>query len=1106
MVNILYFLEPGGELGNPTHRLGTVRNHLRHEMRDLLKAAQRDDASSTVALLASSAVIAQCEHEKLLPEGVLTFSPDPVRVAELRPDALQSIAAEMAGAASPEAYLDALREAVGGFRPDVVLVYEGSAASARAAFPGAFVINEMLGLTSRDPLPESVFLDPFGLYGYSVLNSHAKEIRAAELDGVDLRKLANYKRWCRSLIEQTSPIPQSLFASDSRPKILLALQVGDHFSYQSAVASEPGLKSQLDLVRTVADTLSDRFQIIVSEHPADRVMDSAEARMLLLERPGVVRLSDAVASRWQSHYVMSQVDGVISVASSVGLQTSIWDKPLCAPGRSHLAPFAETGDLRRFADLIDDRRAGAPASDATDRALLWTLKHYSPTFETYFRRKPWLYDRIMAWKAQFDEGRLQPSLAAFEPITPDRWWLTNILASNRVDRTVTGSHALTQASSPSVEDFEHFFVEFDVVSFDVFDTLISRAVAEPRHVWDMMATRAERMIGKKKVMEHFNSFADLRRWSADRALSNARKNGDEEYTLIEVYLCMAEELGFTRSTASALAELEYEYERKVSVRHAPGHEVYSLARKLKKSIVYTSDSYLPENVVSDLLRRNGYSIEYPLFVSSAKRVTKKSARLFDVVRSAHKGKKICHVGDNIGSDIRSPRGRSIAPVFVQSALANYVNDPLIAAIGLKSRTRSSLTWSLYYGPIIAKYYQTKRAFPYTWLGGSLYRAGFEYCGPFMLGFSSWILSSAINRGVKTLYFMARDGYVPYQICLLLIEKFKLKIKVKYIRVSRRALSVPAIFDLSDAVRTTELASNNVTLAHYMQARFGLDIGGEDIVIRGELVSPETEIDGRKLADRHLLRDVMAKFEEKILATAAKERASITSYFRSHGLTRRTLASSAFVDLGHNGSLQYFLSKIFKRPAGCFYFATFTKLNDNVEWPSWAESYHMHAEDRDAFWSGYTYNLGMFELAFLEEERSLSHFESSFLTVTPRFVEGDESKRFEIIRPIHEGILGYASEVINLCDEFKDLTCPSSVVVAGFMEFLKAPTADDARLFKDVSFVDRYGGNAERRIVKLDPNDVNATVLRDSWWQAGMQALIDEARATSAAAPDADRPS
>ena len=54
---------------------------------------------------------------------------------------------------------------------------------------------------------------------------------------------------------------------------------------------------------------------------------------------------------------------------------------------------------------------------------------------------------------------------------------------------------------------------------------------------------------------------------------------------------------------------------------------------------------------------------------------------------------------------------------------------------------------------------------------TLQKTSGEITGPVIFDFVCWVLDEAVRRKIKTLYFLARDGYILHKIAGLVVKKF-----------------------------------------------------------------------------------------------------------------------------------------------------------------------------------------------------------------------------------------------------------------------------------------------------------------------------------------------
>lgn len=71
----------------------------------------------------------------------------------------------------------------------------------------------------------------------------------------------------------------------------------------------------------------------------------------------------------------------------------------------------------------------------------------------------------------------------------------------------------------------------------------------------------------------------------------------------------------------------------------------------------------------------------------------------------------------------------------------------------------------------------------------------QVTAPVLCDFVGWVLNSAREKGIKRLYFLARDGWIMYNAAERIKAKYKLHIELKYLFCSRMSLRLAALSDL-----------------------------------------------------------------------------------------------------------------------------------------------------------------------------------------------------------------------------------------------------------------------------------------------------------------------
>ena len=193
--------------------------------------------------------------------------------------------------------------------------------------------------------------------------------------------------------------------------------------------------------------------------------------------------------------------------------------------------------------------------------------------------------------------------------------------------------------------------EADIVSFDIFDTLIVRPFVGEEDIYYL--------IEKKYNLEGF-AFARIN--SEDRA----RKILKREVSIEDIY----EQMPF-RFKSTIETELD-EHKNLVRVNKQI-NEIYDYCFKNNKLTICISDMFLTSNYEKELLKKCGFDIEN-VYCSCGGFKSKANGELFSNVKELYPGKRILHIGDNKYSDIKMAKDKGIDTVQVYKNVDILCND------------------------------------------------------------------------------------------------------------------------------------------------------------------------------------------------------------------------------------------------------------------------------------------------------------------------------------------------------------------------------------------------------------------------------------------------
>lgn len=201
-------------------------------------------------------------------------------------------------------------------------------------------------------------------------------------------------------------------------------------------------------------------------------------------------------------------------------------------------------------------------------------------------------------------------------------------------------------------------------------------------------------------------------------------------------------------------------------------------------VVLISDMYHSEKTIRVFLSHIDPIFEnIKIYVSSEYNKTKTSSDLYNYVKEQEnvEYENWTHYGDNSYSDIRKAKLLGIKAIYTpKKGLKGYEKSLL-----LNSKISES---NLYSQILIGTAKLTRTLSDYN---DKIFDFGCSYAGPVLYNYVQWIIEQSLSRGIKTLYFIARDGYIPKLIADEIIKLKNLDLKTKYIYGSRAAWKIPS---------------------------------------------------------------------------------------------------------------------------------------------------------------------------------------------------------------------------------------------------------------------------------------------------------------------------
>ncbi len=296
----------------------------------------------------------------------------------------------------------------------------------------------------------------------------------------------------------------------------------------------------------------------------------------------------------------------------------------------------------------------------------------------------------------------------------------------------------------------------DVVSFDIFDTLLLRPFDDPKTVFYL--------VGEKL---HCPSFTRYRVLAEKQARQEAmEKNGVNEVTLCDIYQKMQR---YVACDIRRAMELEEETELSLLRANPYMKQLYQTAVELGKTVIAVSDMYLSSYVIEKALHNAGYTQISRIFISQECGFSKRSGKLFPYVKEQlGNDKRYFHIGDNYTSDfLRSQEAGFEANYYPNG---NRLGNPH------RCMDLTALIGSAYRGIV------NNRLCCGAFRENQYFEYGYVYAGFYVLGYCVWIHERVRAKGIEKLLFLSRDGDILQKV----YQKLYPQEKTEYVYWSRAA--------------------------------------------------------------------------------------------------------------------------------------------------------------------------------------------------------------------------------------------------------------------------------------------------------------------------------
>lgn len=613
------------------------------------------------------------------------------------------------------------------------------------------------------------------------------------------------------------------------------------------------------------------------------------------------------------------------------------------------------------------------------------------------------------------------------------------------------------------------------VSFDIFDTLITRPFYEPLDMFRIMDKDYRELTHNDVGI----NFSKIRVISENICRENKRKTDPEcqEVTLDEIYDTIHTQYEISKDVLEKLKKKECEYEIRFCKRRDTIHELYELALDMGKKVIFTSDMYLPEDVIVKILKENGYTEYTKLYLSSTVKKIKWTGDLYRHVfkdMGLEPGEMI-HMGDNFESDYKRAKELGMNSIHIPKTIdvmtkTNYTNNlaqPLIKSLPFWRDNAESIRFMgirCMMAVVANKLFDNPfKTFDHrTDFNSDPYLIGYYALGMYVYGVTKWILDET-NDNYDKVSFMARDGYLILESYKIMKELYSNPAAEEYLYVSRKALIPVMIVDKLDFYKLSEIIEIQThspkNVIKYVKNILDIDEEKLEKLCKEQNISYTKKFQNNEEFNRYIKILVDNFYDE---ARHKEKREKLKEYFN-----KIMGDKPATFDVGYSGRPEFYLTHL----CGKSIDTLFLNINrdDALEY-SKVGNFKL----KTYFEAKPTATGNAYELLFSKLAPSCIGYNITEKGVEPVFEKYENSYQVEqMVGIMQKAAIEFVSDIINIFKQDTDiLYYQDYYITLPIMSYFNSATRLDKRPLDAVEFEDTIRTNKREKMIDSMQEDLN----------------------------------
>lgn len=640
-----------------------------------------------------------------------------------------------------------------------------------------------------------------------------------------------------------------------------------------------------------------------------------------------------------------------------------------------------------------------------------------------------------------------------------------------------------------LQKIRDFIATADVISCDVFDTLIHRKTRKPTDIFELVSEQIIHENAFPRDEHLIVSFPTIRVYAEQKARDDAFVRYKHwEVSIKDIYDSFQEITNCSDEIRHYLLEKERYWELQLTYPNPIMLNILNEALNNGKKIILCSDMYSAANIIQNRIEHAGYPKNLPIIVSCENSCSKHDGKLFSILKKKFPyGTKIVHIGDNVHADVKMAQKNDIPSLHF-----SYKEDIDRIFLSHIASTEENLVNSLSHG--IARYLLIQnegRNVHDLW-----YLSGISVFGPLFVGYFLWLINNLKKNTFSKILFLARDGYFFHKMYQKWAKQLDLNTPSEYAYVSRGTLLYPSLSDMNwDRLWYQFGGKKNKSLKEICE-KIGLPTS---LYLKKTTECNIFDVNQEFESNSSLLHKFFVSLGPDILNESKKKRDIVSKYLRKFIPDHDSVA---LCDIGWAGNIQGSMSRILRTSGDTtklegFYFGTFPWSEMNASIYDTFHGYLVNGDNiqdyNDILLNG---GVELLEFATMAPHGTTLGYRETETDINPILETSTDDQRMQkLSSAIQSGAWDFANAIMEILPVLGEEEFITRSWADSFIDFVSYPSIHEARTFGVVTHSDAPGATCNRTHListprSSDEEDIEYAEKR-SFWKYGFETLYKE---------------